>query len=100
MFVKQDVKQSETYLSESVAVSFGGCGDSDLISPVLAVEVLQVFLNGFQPGQFSWEVNGCDTRMVGVPVHLLFQGLVDLIQRAQEELWRRKRRRRRVSVSR
>ncbi len=54
----------ETYLSESVAVSFSGCRNNDLLSPVLAVEVLQVFLDGLQPGQLSREVNGSDTGVV------------------------------------
>lgn len=71
---------NETHLSESVAVSFSGCGDNDLLPPVLAIEVFQVFLNGLQPGQFSREVNGCNSRVVGVPVQLFLQGLVDLIQ--------------------
>ena len=73
-------------MSESVAVSFCGCRDNDLLSPVPAVEILQVFRDGVQSGQFSGEVNGCDTRVVGVPVHLFLQGLVHLVQRAQEEL--------------
>ena len=83
----------DTYLSESVAVSFSGCGDDDLLFPVLAVEVFQVFLDGLQSGQFSREVNGCDGRVVGVPVYRFLQGLVDFIQRAQEELKKTQRRR-------
>lgn len=80
----------KTYLSESVAVSFSGRGDDNLLSPVLSVEVFQVLLDGLQPGKFSREVNGCDTRVVGVPVQLFLQSLVDLVQRAQEELRRRR----------
>lgn len=69
-----------------MAVSFGGSRDNYLLSPVLAVEVFQVFLDGLQPGQLSREVNRCDTRVVGVPVQLFLQGQVDLVQGAQEEL--------------
>lgn len=90
---------SEMHLSESVAVSFSGCRDNYLLSPVLAVEVFQVFLDGLQPGQFSREVNGCNPRVAGVPVQLFFQSLVDLMQRAQEELKRRRRRRGGVTLA-
>lgn len=90
---------SETHLSESVAVSFSGCRDNYLLSPVVAVEVFQVFLDGLQPGQFSREVNGCNPRVAGVPVQLFFQSLVDLVQRAQEELKRRMRRRGGVTLA-
>lgn len=83
----------ETYLSESVAVSFSGSRNNNTLSPVLAIEVLQVLLDGLQPGQFSGEVNGSNSRMVGVPVQSFFQGLVDLIQGAQEELQSRNRQR-------
>lgn len=69
-----------------MAVSFGGCRDNYLLSPVLAIEVFQVFLDGLQPGQLSRKVNRCDTRVVGVPVQLFLQGQVDLVQGAQEEL--------------
>jgi len=81
----------ETYLSESVAVSSSGSRDNNLLSPVLAVEIFQVFLEGPQSGQFSREVNGSDTGVVAVPVHLFLQDLVDFIQRAQEELGKRRR---------
>lgn len=76
----------ETHLSESVAVSLGGHGDDDLLPPLWAQEELQVLLDGLQPGQFGGEVYGRDAGMVGVPVQLLLQRLVDLIQRAQQEL--------------
>ena len=58
------------HLSESVAVSFSSVRNNNFLPPVWAVEVFQVFLYGLQPGQFRGEVNGCDTRVVGVPVHL------------------------------
>lgn len=74
------------YLSKSVAVSFGGCGNNNLLPPVPTIEVFQVFLDGAQSGKFSGKVNRCDTGVVGVPVQLFLQSLVDLIQRAQKEL--------------
>lgn len=83
----------ETHLSESVAVSFSGSRNNNTLSPVLAIEVLQVLLDGLQPGQFSGEVNGSNSRMVGVPVQSFLQSLVDLIQGAQEELQSRNRQR-------
>lgn len=76
----------ETHLSESVAVSLRGHRDGDLFPPLLAIEEFQVFLDGLQPRQFRREVYGRNTRMVAVPVQLFLQGLVDLMQRAQEEL--------------
>lgn len=80
-----------TYLSDSVAVSFCGFGDNNLLSPVLAIEKLQVFLKSLQPGQLSRKVNGRNTRVVGVPVQFFFQSLVNLVQRAQEELKKKRR---------
>lgn len=77
---------NKTYLSEPVAVSFSGCRNDNLLSPVLTIEVFQIFFNGLQPGQFSRKVNRCDARMVRVPVQLFLQSLVDLIQWTQEEL--------------
>lgn len=77
---------SETHLSQSVAVSLGGYGDDDLLSPLLAEEEFQVLPDGLQPGEFRREVNGRHARMVAVPVQLFLQGLVDLVQRAQQEL--------------
>lgn len=76
----------QTHLSDPVAVSLGGRRDDDLLPPVLTKKELQVFLDGRQPGQFSWEVNRSNARMVTVSVHLFLQRQVDLIQRAQEQL--------------
>lgn len=84
-------KHNETYLSESVAVSLSSCRDNNLLSPVPAIEVLKVFLDTLQPRQFSGEVNRCNTRVVWVPVQRFLQSLVDLMQRAQEELKGRSR---------
>lgn len=72
-----------------MAVSFCGSRNNNFLSPVPAVEELQVLLDGLQPGQLRGEVDGSDGRMVGVPVQRFLQGLVDLVQRAQEELQRR-----------
>lgn len=81
----------QMYLSEPVTVSLGGGRNNYFLSPVGAVEILQVFLNGLQPGQFGRKVNGRHTSMVGVPAQLFLQSFVDLIQGAQEELQRVKK---------
>lgn len=80
----------ETHLSQSVTVSLSGCRDNNRLSPVLAADVFQVFLNGLQPGQLCREVNRRNARVVAVAVQLFLQGLVDFIQRAQEELRKRR----------
>lgn len=74
-----------------MAISLSGGRDDNLLPPVRSIEELQVLLDGLEPGQFSGKVNGCNSGMVGVPVHLFLQRPVDLIQGAQEELWRRQR---------
>lgn len=69
-----------------MAVSLSGCWDDDLLSPAFTQKELQVFLDGRQSGQLSGEVNWRDAWMVTVSVHLLLQSLVDLVQRAQQQL--------------
>lgn len=69
-----------------MAVSLSGCWDHDLLSPAFPQKELQVILDGRQSGQLSGEVNWCDAWMVTVSVHLLLQSLVDLVQRAQQQL--------------
>lgn len=80
----------KTHLSQSVTVSLSGCRDNNRLSPVLAADVFQVFLNGLQPGQLCREVNRRNAWVVAVAVQLFLQGLVDFIQRAQEELRKRR----------
>lgn len=82
----------EAHLSDPVAVSLRGCWDNDLLSPVLTQKELQVLLDGRQSGQFSRKVNWRHAWMVAVPVHLFLQCLVDLIERAQEQLRKTRRR--------
>ena len=89
---RKESQRDEAHLFDSLAVSLSGCWDDDLLSPVLTKKELQVFLDGRQSGQFGREVNWRDAWMVAVSVHLLLQCLVDLVQWAQEQLRREKRR--------
>lgn len=81
-----EAHHDEAHLFDSVAVSPSGCWDNDLLSPAFTQKELQVFLDGLQSGQLSGEVNWCNAWMVTVSVHLLLQSLVDLVQRAQQQL--------------
>lgn len=88
----------EAHLFDSVAVSLSGCWDDDLLSPALTQKEFQVFLDGRQSGQFSREVNWRNARMVAVSVHLLLQSLVDLVQRAQEQLRETRRKKKKCKI--
>lgn len=48
--------------------------------------MLQVSLQGLQAGEFLREVYWCNGWMGGIPVQLLLQHLVDLIEGAQQDL--------------
>lgn len=48
--------------------------------------MLQVSLQGLQAGEFLGEVYRCNSWVGGIPVQLLFQRLVDLIEGAQQDL--------------
>ena len=76
------------YLSQPLCISECGGGYDDPLAPALSIEVLQVLLQRLQPGQLLEEVDGGDGSVGRVPVQLLLQGAVDLIQGTQEQLQR------------
>lgn len=81
----------KVYLPKPLCVSVCRCGYYNSLFPLWPKEILKISLKRLQSGQLLREVDGLHSRVGWVPVQLVFQRSVDLIQGAKKNLKAKKK---------